>query len=668
MIGGFFDNNPTFSYVKVKGLTIIYNDNSYIIQDMYTSCKYLYWDITSPNILIETNLRPVKSANKFLVCINDNGIHTQVDNDELIYNFSGTGGGSSSGVGDLDSSPEFVALKTQVSENTKKYASLGSTVDSFSRIIGDETQLENGDIIQNISLMKSTANEITNRVSDMEVKFTHDAELSAIKDEVSSSLIALLTSVSTYHYDFGSISKNIELEEEDLNQLNDDLHNINEKMLLMELPIALALDELRKQSKTEYVTTLQSAFNNVKTSINSLISLHESILSDNDISANDITLMIKMIGDTTEKINILKTTCDEVLLLGLGGSLYESFAEMKTTNDRIQLNVSETYTTKGEFQNLSIGGRNLALKTNIDESYWHWILGATSVSPEIYKEDGIWCSKMTRDFTPYEGVSVIYYHYDAMNLQGLKPLTNYTVTFEVKSSVEADFLCSFTQTSGINRITDEIVTSKTIPNEWVTISFTLNTYENAEISNQVLYMKPSNSNIGVSYAFRHLKIEEGNKKTSWSPAPEDVDVKIKGITDELTNNYSTTTEVKSLINQKANEIDLSVSEKYTTKKEFGDVKGSVEEWNEAKINLTPQGITQTVTSAKDANGDPIFVTGVILDNKLNDFEDALSDILSDGIIDEAELKIIEQHLVTIDREKADIDAKFNQLYNNTVLN
>ena len=43
MIGGFLDNNPTFTYVRVKGLTIIYNNNSYVIRDIYTNCKYLYW-------------------------------------------------------------------------------------------------------------------------------------------------------------------------------------------------------------------------------------------------------------------------------------------------------------------------------------------------------------------------------------------------------------------------------------------------------------------------------------------------------------------------------------------------------------------------------------------------------------------------------------------------
>ena len=38
----FLDNNPTFTYVKVSNLSILYEDRMYAIQDIYTNCKYLY--------------------------------------------------------------------------------------------------------------------------------------------------------------------------------------------------------------------------------------------------------------------------------------------------------------------------------------------------------------------------------------------------------------------------------------------------------------------------------------------------------------------------------------------------------------------------------------------------------------------------------------------------
>jgi hypothetical protein len=341
MIGGFYDNNPTFTYVKVKGLTIVYNNISYPIMDMYTSCKYLYWDTSSPNILIETNIRPVESASKFLVCINNEGIHTEVPHDEITYNF-----GVVNGDGDFTSSSEFNSLKTQVDENTTKYSSMSSTVDSMAKIIGDETKLENGTIIQNLTTIKSNANSISAKVNDIQTNYSNNAEFSELRNETSSSLIALLTSLSTYHSDFNRIARKDELEEGDIPQLEEDLDKVNTSLSEMDMAINKAIQVLNDRGELEYVDELRSAFNNVQNKINTINNMSESTLSDSDISASDITIILTAVGDATEKINVLKATCDEALVLGLGGSLYESFSEMNMTNDRIQLTVSETYQTK----------------------------------------------------------------------------------------------------------------------------------------------------------------------------------------------------------------------------------------------------------------------------------------------------------------------------------
>ena len=343
MIGGFFDNNPTFTYIKVKGLTIIHNNYPYTIVDMYTNCKYLYWDKSSPNTLIETNIRPTESATKFLVCINDKGIHTQIPHDELTYDF----GVKVNGIDDnLSSSKEFNALKTKVDENTTKYSSISNTIDGMSQIIGDETKLENGTIIQNLTAIKSNANSINAKVNDIQTNYSDNAEYTELRDETSSCLIALLTSLSTYNSDFNMIAKKDKLEEGDVPQLREDLEKINTNLSNMELAINKATQVLETRNETEYVDELTSAFLNVSDKISTVDSISKSTLSDYEISANDIMMVITSIGDATEKVNVLKNTCDEVFVLGLGGSLYESFSELNMTNDKIQLTVSETYQTK----------------------------------------------------------------------------------------------------------------------------------------------------------------------------------------------------------------------------------------------------------------------------------------------------------------------------------
>ena len=343
MIGGFFDNNPTFTYVKVKGLTIIYNNYPYAIMDMYTNCKYLYWDLSSPNALIETNIRPTESASVFLVCINKDGIHTQVPHDELIYDFGvkGTGGD------DFASSSEFNALKTQVGENSTKYSSLSNTVNGMAQIIGDESKLEDGTIIQNLSTIKTNSNSITAKVDKMETDYSEDTESKELRDETSSKLISLLVSLSTFHSDFSSVAKKTEVEEGDIPQLQEDLANVNESLSDFETTKDKIINKLGKNAENnDYIDELEVAFNNVKVKVNSLNSICNSGFSDGSISANDITMIITSTGDTIEKVNILKATCDEIMVLGLGGNVYESFSELQMTNDRVQITVSEVYETK----------------------------------------------------------------------------------------------------------------------------------------------------------------------------------------------------------------------------------------------------------------------------------------------------------------------------------
>ena len=168
------------------------------------------------------------------------------------------------------------------------------------------------------------------------------------------------------------------------------------------------------------------------------------------------------------------------------------------------------------------------------------------------------------------------------------------------------------------------------------------------------------------------EIQEVNTTLSnkYSELEQDMDgfrTTVNSMSSDLKNNYSTTSVMNSAIQQKANEITNTVSSTYVTKETFNGVESSVAEWNEAKSQLTPEGIVQTVQNVKSNSGEPLFVTGDILNGKIKEFEDDLSSILGDGVIDEMELKIIEQHLITIDREKADVDAKYSQLYNNVNL-
>ena len=132
----FSDNNPTFKYVKISGLNIIHEGISYKINDIYSSSKYFYWDKNkSPNELITSNIRLTESVSCFLICMNDRGIHTEVNHDELIYNFGGYTSGGGNG-GEI-SKTEFNALKVQVDENKSAYMNVSQAVEGINQVIGE---------------------------------------------------------------------------------------------------------------------------------------------------------------------------------------------------------------------------------------------------------------------------------------------------------------------------------------------------------------------------------------------------------------------------------------------------------------------------------------------------------------------------------------------------
>lgn len=330
----FLDNNPTFTYVKCSNLSIIYNNMSYEIQNTYTNCKYLYWDLKTPNVLIETNIRPTESSSKFLVCINDKGIHTEVPHDELIYNF----GVYSSGSGGV-SQGEFNSLKIKVDDNTTKYNTLSRTVDGVSEIVGKEEVLEDGSIIKNLNTVKKTATDLTARVEEMRIEYADDFK--NIRNKVSDKLVSLLTSISTMHSDFSNYSNDGKLESEEKTQLTTDISGISSSLTDLTNIVTELITLLGHNNQDNYATRVTASLEKVKTSVNSLISFATTCISDNTISSSEITIIAQSVGEASKYVNILKADCDEIMLLGLGGTIYDQFAQLKLLNDRFQTTVKE---------------------------------------------------------------------------------------------------------------------------------------------------------------------------------------------------------------------------------------------------------------------------------------------------------------------------------------
>ena len=72
-----------------------------------------------------------------------------------------------------------------------------------------------------------------------------------------------------------------------------------------------------------------------------------------------------------------------------------------------------------------------------------------------------------------------------------------------------------------------------------------------------------------------IKMEKGTVPSAWSPHPSEIEDRVDSLSNVLTNNYSTTVQMNSAIQQKANEITSSVSQAYVTKSEAATMNDTV---------------------------------------------------------------------------------------------
>lgn len=336
-------------------------------------------------------------------------------------------------------------------------------------------------------------------------------------------------------------------------------------------------DTVRKKADGSTVETLTNTVNEVKQTADS-----------NSLSISSMQTEIGKKADDSTVTELSKKT-----------------SKLEQNLDGFKTEVSKTYTTKTEFDDLSVGGRNMCIGTNQGTKNWGWSMRTGTYTNEEVLEDGIRTCKMTRGDDSQSGWSFI--HFDDISRDKWLPNTDYIITVEVKSNVNTTFtLYGLAASDGTGNLSSKIdvVNNNTKSGEWVTLQWLCKTRNQLPTqTNQMLYMNNMNSEPGVYYQFRNLKIEKGNKATDWSPAPEDIEQTAKSYTD-----------------QKADEITQVVSKKVGADEIISKINQTAEKItiDASKLNLTGY---VTIENLKDSGTTEInganIVTGSIDADKLN---------------------------------------------------
>lgn len=690
-------NTPTLSYIYIKDCIITYEGISYQIQNVYSCKPYCYWSKEDPYNLTFSNKMLKEMANRRYIVFNDKGNPTIVPQDDIDISFA-------ENVSRDLISEKILGFKEQNEINGQKFTTIEQTVDGIKQTVGEIK----GDIegnSQKISQLQQTSDSISAEVSSLDRKFNEDLEAKMLRDNISSALLSLQSTIGLFSSDMNKYMEDNKLSDIEKGEITNYKNEVEDDRLELNTHLDTIISALRANGQIDQANTLTTQKDLLNKSINNLITNIDTASVDNIFTNTEISTIISYFANVNSKITETKNLVDEYIFLGVGGDLIEEIGKIVVKQDQISLSVSKTESSLKNSLNLAksliqgiIDSNNTALLNF--KNCLSIIIEDREVSQEEIDSLNVRINAMDETVT-----SIIAKKDELIS----NPLLDNTIKNELKKAYE-NFINKYqTMKDTVNRAISNGVVNDI---ELIDINEEISEYYeqlnniHSKMCDAVDNIDTNTTNKAIADAKSDVKKEIDELSSIVNNIQVDAEGAILGSfidkqeKDNILQNLS-------ILEREKIDIDNRFNEWYNSSFLYGSLKQAYKQVYDEYINKYNilRDLCNTIANKSDMINDEerlsidnatnelltalnnFFkesetVIGIITSNEMNyiknnlskdfgDINNALNNLniqmneaFKDGIITEIELKNINNMLIQLDKEKLDIDKTYDEIYGN----
>ena len=449
--------------------------------------------------------------------------------------------------------------------------------------------------------IKGTKVTVGDRTLDVELSTQnntiteHSKELSTQKTSINAldNALKLKVDEQVYRDSINTINNNVLITNSNLSKATTELNllkgEVSSKVNKTDIDKTVSEIEGKIKVTSDKISTVESTFTQKTNSI-------EAGVRDLNSATQSITTNVTNLNrDLTNKINSnleVAKNYTNAQISTVNTKVHNVESNLNILKDKIESKVGQSDIDKS-IQEIKIGGRNLLRNSNLSNGFNYFgIEGTGNNIIEKSTFNGRDCIKL---FGVKSWDNSKYLRTASFNVNNREYLT---FAMDVYATEESGFTIDF---SGVADSLDFTIRTSEL-NKWIRIyGTTSKPTANSGIASIAIYS--SSSNKALNCYITNLKLEEGNKPSNWTPAPEDtnslivdnikiVDTKISDVSSSVTQlRDSVTTDIRA-INSKTHSIETNLNGK-ATKQEVTEVNNRV-----TIIKASLDGITQRISATE----------------------------------------------------------------------